>query len=81
MALSPEQRTQRARLAAHAMHAQGKTNTQPARDALLRKFEDDVDPDRTLTPAERAKRVEHARKEYYTRLSFLASKAREKAAS
>ena len=40
------------------------------------KFEDQVDPDRTLAPAERAKRVESARKAYFTRLAFLAAKAK-----
>ena len=43
---------------------------------MLRKFEDQVDPDRTLAPEERAKRAESARKAFYTALSAKAVKAR-----
>jgi hypothetical protein len=41
-------RVLRARLAAHSMHAQGKTNTAPARKAFLNRFEFEVDPDKAL---------------------------------
>ena len=73
--LTPEQRTMRARCAAHAMHAQGKTNTKPATDASAARFEREVDPDGVLPPDERARRVEHARKAYMVGLAFRASKA------
>lgn len=43
--------------------------TQPAREALERKFEDQVDPDRVLDPVERAKRVANAKSAHYTRLA------------
>lgn len=50
--------------------------TAPARRALERKFEDQVDPERALDPAERAKRVANARRAHYQRLALAAVKAR-----
>ena len=50
--------------------------TQPGRDAMNRKFEDQVDPERKLPAAERAKLVEAARKLYFHRLAFASAKAR-----
>jgi hypothetical protein len=82
--LTPAERTLRAQIAAHAGWAltEDRTaRTQPGRDAMLRKFENQVDPDRKLTPAERAKRVENARKAYYQKLSFKAHKARRRRAA
>lgn len=78
-ALTPQQRRLRARVAAHAMHAQGKTNTGPATVAYLARFERQVDPDGTLPPDERARRAEHARKSYMTALALKASRARARA--
>jgi hypothetical protein len=66
----------RARLAAHAMHAQGKTNTGPARKGFMNRFEREVDPDGILPPAERARRAEHKRKEHMTRLAYRSAQAR-----
>jgi hypothetical protein len=43
---------------------------------MYRKFEDEVDPDRILLPAERAKRVENARKAYYRRLALRSARRR-----
>ncbi|GAA5517761.1 hypothetical protein Lsed01_00171 [Demequina sediminis] len=42
----------------------------------MRKFEDQVDPDRSLSPDERARRAEHARKAYFARLALKSAKAR-----
>ena len=58
--MTPEQRTLKARRAAHLLHAQGLTNTGPARAAFLRKFEDQVDPDRSLPESIRQTRAKHA---------------------
>lgn len=77
--LTADQRTQRSRVAAYAMHAQGKTNTAPARAAMRRKFELQVDPDGVLPPEELAKRVEYARKAYYGALALKSATARRKA--
>jgi hypothetical protein len=43
---------------------------------MLDKFERQVDPDNELSPAERAKRAEHARKAYYKRLALKSARAR-----
>jgi len=43
---------------------------------MLDKFERQVDPEGILTPAERAKRAEHARKVYFKRLAFKSAQAR-----
>jgi hypothetical protein len=50
--------------------------TAPARRAMLEKFEHAVDPDGKLTPAERAKRAEFARKAHFQRLALKSAKAR-----
>ncbi len=74
--LDPSARRQRARIAALVMHSKGLTNTAPARAAFRNHFERDVDPDGTLTPEERAKRAEFARRAFYSRLAFASAKAR-----
>ncbi|OCB20818.1 hypothetical protein A5674_04165 [Mycobacterium malmoense] len=40
------------------------------------KFEHEVDPDGQLSPTERAKRAEFARRAYYTRLALKSAQAR-----
>jgi len=74
--MTPAARKLRARLAAHAMHAQGKTNTKPATQAFLAKFEKEVDPDGKLPPEERRRRAEHARRAYMARLALKSAQAR-----
>lgn len=78
MALTPNERTLRARLAAHVLHARvdSKQHTEPARRAFMARFEDEVDPDRILAPAERVRRAEHAKKAYFTRLALKSAQAR-----
>lgn len=63
--------SQAARIGAHALHAQGKTNTAPARAAFEAKFVAQVDPHGVLSPQELAKRVAHAKSEYFTRLRHM----------
>lgn len=67
------------RLGAYTLHAAGKTNTEPARRAFLARFERQVDPDGTLSPAERSRRAEMAKRAYFTRLSMTARSARRNA--
>lgn len=43
--------------------------TQAMRDAQQRKFEDEVDPERVLPPAELARRVASLKSAHYTRLA------------
>lgn len=74
--LTPAERSLRSRLAAHRMHAAGKTNTKPARVAFDKRFEDEVDPDRVLEPDERARRAAHARSAYFAGLALKSAKAR-----
>lgn len=81
--LSPGQRSLRARMAAHALHARrdGREITAPARAAFLARFEDQVDPDRLLSAEERARRAEHARKAHFTRLALRSAQSRRTRAS
>lgn len=68
-----------AQLAAHESWAKTPdrtARTANARRALEAKFEREVDPTGTLSPAERAKRVENARKAYYARLALKSAQAR-----
>jgi hypothetical protein len=53
--------------------------TEPARRALLDRFERQVDPDGVLSPDERARRAGHARKAYFARLALRSAQARRKA--
>jgi hypothetical protein len=78
--LTPEERSLRGRLAAHAKHG-GTTMTAAARQAgpgNVEYFFDDVDPYRILPELELHRRAEQAKKSYYARLSFLSAKARRK---
>lgn len=80
--LTPAERTLRARLAAHALHARvgdPSRHTEPARRAFLSRFEREVDPDGSLTPAERSRRAQHAKKAYFTRLAFKSALSRRRA--
>jgi hypothetical protein len=76
--LSPAQRSLRARLAAHRLHAlyDSKELTKPARAAFNERFVNEVDPDRKLPEAERQRRAEHAKKAYMLGLALKSAKAR-----
>lgn len=76
--LSPAERSLRARIAAHTLHARlgGREVTEPARAAFLQRFEDEVDPDRVLNVEERTRRAEHARKAHFARLALQSARAR-----
>ncbi len=76
--LTAEQRSARARLAAHARWSQTDrtTGTQAARSAFLRKFEEKVDPEGQLSPEERSRRAESAKKAHFTRLAMMSADAR-----
>lgn len=75
---SPSERALLSRLAAHAMHARhdSRETSAPGRAAFMRRFEDQVDPDRVLPEAERLRRAAHARKAYFGRLALASAKAR-----
>ena len=78
--LTPAERSQRARLAAHVLHSRydSRALTQPAREAMAKRFLDEVDPDRILSEAERLRRADHARRAYFTRLALKSAAARKK---
>ncbi len=50
----------------------------PSRGALRERFERQVDPYGMLSPTERARRAEHARKAYFVRLALRSAQARRK---
>lgn len=76
--LTPEQRSQRARIAALTRWSREDptANAERGQRGLLDKFERDVDPDNELTPAERARRAESARRAHMARLSYASAQAR-----
>jgi len=76
--LTPAERSLRGRMGAYALHARydSRQTTAAARDAFLRRFVDEVDPDRVLPESERLRRAAAARKAYFTRLAYLASRRR-----
>lgn len=77
--LTPEERSRWGQVGAHtswARTADRSQRTAPARQAFLERFEHEVDPDGLLDPAERARRAEHARKAYMTRLALKSAQAR-----
>lgn len=84
MALTPEERSLRARIAAHERwaHEEDRTAaTAAARTAFDRRFERLVDPNGTLPADERARRADHARRAHMTRLAYRSSLARRRARS
>ena len=79
MDLTPAERSMRARLAAHTLHARVEdpaAHTAPARKTFLERFEAEVDPTGTLAPDERARRAAHARSAYFTRLAYQSARKR-----
>ena len=81
MSLTPEQRAMRASIAAYTQWAKESDptgRTAGARAAFMERFEREADPDGVLDPAERARRAEHLRRAYFTRLALASSRARKK---
>lgn len=77
--LTDSERTLRARIGAHSLHAgvaDPAAHTEPARRAFLDQFEHEVDPNGVLPVAERARRAEHARKAYFAKLALKSAQAR-----
>lgn len=77
--LTSAERSLRASLAAHTSWANTENPTQrtaAARRSFLARFEDEVDPDRVLPDAERARRAESAKRAYFARLALRSAKAR-----
>lgn len=81
--LSPSERGQRARIAAHSRWAKHDPveGTAAARAKFLLRFVDQVDPNRELPEAERLRRAESAKQAYFLRLAYKSARARRKAAT
>jgi hypothetical protein len=78
MALTPSERSTRARIAAYSRWANtdSKAASEAARRRQMDHFEREVDPDGVLEPAERARRADRARSAHMQRLALASSKAR-----
>lgn len=78
MPLTPEQRSQRARLAALTRWSKEDPSANAARGqaGLLAKFEQQVDPNNELPAPERQRRAQAARRAHMISLAFRSSKAR-----
>lgn len=83
MALTPEQRRLRAQIAANTRWSRENptANAIRAQAGLLAKFEREVDPDGTLPPAERARRVESAKRAHFQRLALRSAQSRRRKAA
>lgn len=69
----------RGRIGAHlswANTADPAACTKPARDAMLARFEREVDPDGVLDVRERARRAESAKRCYFSALALKSAQAR-----
>lgn len=73
----------RGRIGAFAQHARydTKETTAAARAAFLAKFEQEVDPDGTLSVPERHRRAVARRREYFARLALASALARRQPAT
>jgi hypothetical protein len=81
---TPGERTLRAQLAAHESWARTpdrSARTAPARRGFRAKLEKQIDPDGTLPPAERDKRVENAYSAHMKRMALKSAQARRRRAT
>ncbi|WP_460407456.1 hypothetical protein [Actinophytocola sediminis] len=77
--MTPEQRTLRARIAAHTQWANESNRTArtaAARKAAADRFEKQVDPDGVLPPEVRRQRAESARKAHFCRMAAASAASR-----
>lgn len=77
--LTAEERSERARLAAHVRWSKAKDRSAElakARSKFMAKFEQEVDPNGEMTPEARAKAAESARKAHFARLAYQSAKVR-----
>jgi hypothetical protein len=77
--LTQAERALRARLAVHTSWANTRdraARTAPARRAALERFTRQVDPDGTLSQAERSRRAEQAMRAHMARLALRSAQAR-----
>jgi len=78
--LTPVQRSLRASIAAHTSWAKTedrRARTAKATKANMDRFERLVDPEARLTPDERAKRADNARRAHFQRMAYKSAKVRQ----
>ena len=75
---TPSERSRRARLGAYTLHSRhdSRASTAKARAAFLSRIEREVDPDGILSPVERLRRAEFAKRAYFLRLALKSVQAR-----
>ena len=68
----------RGRIGAFVLHSRydARETTAAARSAFLARFENEVDPERVLSEAERLTRAEYARKAHFARLALKSAQVR-----
>lgn len=73
----------RGRIGAYSLHAKqdARETTAKARSAFMARFETRVDPDGTLSEAERLRRAEAARRAHFARLALKSAQRRKRAKS
>ena len=78
--MDASQRRQRARIGGYALAAarDPQEYTRAAREGFRRRFLNEVDPDRTLSEAERDRRAKAAMRAHMTRLALKSAQARGK---
>ena len=74
--MTPQERKLVGRIAALKMHAAGRTNTAPAREAFLSRWGREVDPEGLLSPEERERRASFARRAYFAELALQSARTR-----
>lgn len=76
--MTPEQRSMRARVAAHSLHSQrdARETTAAARSAFIDSFKTRVDPEGVLSELERERRAQSALKAHMLKLALASSSAR-----
>jgi predicted methyltransferase MtxX (methanogen marker protein 4) len=81
--LTPEQRSQRARIGGLSRWAREdpKPAMAKARAGFDQRFIDEVDPERVLSEQERNRRADAARRAYFSKLALKSARARAKKAS
>lgn len=79
MTMTPADRAMKGRMGAHLSWAHTEdpqARTKPGRDAFLKRFEDQVDPDRVLPEDERQRRAQHLRTAYMQDLAYKSAQKR-----
>lgn len=81
LSLTPSERTLRARMAAYVLHSRydSRELTARARRAFDARFEAEVDPDHMLSPTERMRRAQAAKRAYFVGLALKSVRARRRA--